>query len=360
MKCKCVFPPQSGPPGVSHICRNYLFLLILCVSGQMFAQAGQIKYVVQYVEECSAIHEISDTITAFSIPDRNALLPQFTRDSVLTIVYNNNTFKTTIWHLENSAYEDWMTRPAKTVIDKTQTKVYDADNHVLYAIPHSPVYKAQLNGLKNYLTTNNIKIVPVYDALNNVLKTAYIDSGFVYTNLGGGDQQFVKDSITVLFNNNLHANALRIDDADGNEKYYFRRGFAVNSIGQLTESYSIERKWDVHFPANCVRSTEIKRFIDYRLTTGIFREELAEDEQTDLQLTVSPNPASNTLHLEWNAEGAKTGVTVIDITGKQVVEWHTDAVTNTADLDIHDLENGLYFVRIAIDDNVCTQSFIKN
>ncbi len=60
-------------------------------------------------------------------------------------------------------------------------------------------------------------------------------------------------------------------------------------------------------------------------------------------ISVFPNPASNSVHLQFNATGLPITVTLTDMSGKQVIRKRYKALNNT-DLDLQDIPNGTYIL----------------
>ena len=73
-------------------------------------------------------------------------------------------------------------------------------------------------------------------------------------------------------------------------------------------------------------------------------------------VSLSPNPAHNSLHLEWN-NPAKTELQIINQIGQILLSTHTDK-TNM-EIDIRQLPAGLYMVRTTQDGNRWTGRFVK-
>jgi hypothetical protein len=82
----------------------------------------------------------------------------------------------------------------------------------------------------------------------------------------------------------------------------------------------------------------------------------------DGQLTLHPNPARNSLHVQWNKEFAVTNVEIslLNTLGQLVMTRRIGAATNSVDLDISDLPAGVYFCRVRSGSGQLVQAVSKN
>ena len=92
--------------------------------------------------------------------------------------------------------------------------------------------------------------------------------------------------------------------------------------------------------------------------TGIY------DNYVYHQIAISPNPASNQISIKFKyfdsfKEGNST-IEVIDLNGKKVLETASLLhITNEQNIDISELQSGLYFLRLKTADFLINQKFIK-
>ena len=85
---------------------------------------------------------------------------------------------------------------------------------------------------------------------------------------------------------------------------------------------------------------------------------LAIDEtnfETYYELKISPNPTNGPIHIQANSNIGK--VSVFDISGRLVKALEINKAE--ASLDISSLNNGIYFVKIWIDQDYITGKIIK-
>jgi hypothetical protein len=73
--------------------------------------------------------------------------------------------------------------------------------------------------------------------------------------------------------------------------------------------------------------------------------------QDEKPLSVYPNPATDQLKVEFKAENAMVPeIKIFDLTGKMVRHFDKEFILNhevfKADLDISDLNTGIYFVKV--------------
>ena len=342
----------------------FLLLTFLILQFKISNGHGTIKSSINYVTETKVFYLISDSINAFSITEKVNLLPEITRDSIVRLVYTNNDLKTTIYHQENNLYEAWMTKPVKTIIDKSRIKVYDRFNHLLVNELHSSMYRSNYNAIKNYLTEHSADIIPDFIQLTATLKREMLDSGFVYSNVGSGYNKFTRDSMEMIFNNAKRSNELIMYKSDGTFNYSIKKGFRMNAAGKIVPSYTIEKKWDDRFPANCVQEYKIVQYPSYTFTNygpGKFAEEEDEEAVEDVdRINLSPNPAHNFIKV-WLPESASgLKLYVYDNTGRLKLENPIiDGVTEF-NVNISSFDRGIYILKLIGDTVNYSETFIKN
>lgn len=76
------------------------------------------------------------------------------------------------------------------------------------------------------------------------------------------------------------------------------------------------------------------------------------------KISVYPNPASDKLNITIDAQGSAT-ITILDITGKEVISESISKGNNTISIDVSSLSHGLYIVKVTTDKKVMTVKFEK-
>nr|WP_243878603.1 T9SS type A sorting domain-containing protein [Winogradskyella sp. DF17] len=79
-----------------------------------------------------------------------------------------------------------------------------------------------------------------------------------------------------------------------------------------------------------------------------------EEEQALTDITIYPNPASDTIYLE-GLQGAISSIEIFSITGQLVKQIEKDFVT----INVKPLETGVYFLKINSKDKQRILKFIK-
>jgi len=74
-------------------------------------------------------------------------------------------------------------------------------------------------------------------------------------------------------------------------------------------------------------------------------------------IKLSPNPATNSLHIEGLSSTPKTKLTIVDITGN--IKLQAVANTSSYNLNIASLKQGNYLLKIEMNDEVVTKQFVK-
>lgn len=332
-----------------------------CFSATMYAQ-GAIKYSVTYVTETKTTYQTNDSLHTFPIFEQLQLIPVITRDSIIKLVYTNNDIKTTVFHLQNSSYPEWATRPAKTIIDKTRIKIFDAGGNMILNQVHAAKYKSKNNQLKSLLTTNNTDILPNYIYLSPTMKTDFTARGFAMTNLGEGTFRFVKDSVTLYYNNSRRINEMQMANEDGTIRYGIKRAFRTNARGVVVPSFEIITKQDKRFGDHCVNEVAITDYVyyDYVTYAGGKWDEDAENDGELIEISIQPNPATNNIVITVPFANIQQPLKIYDNTGNLVFETIIEKHMTEINIDISNLQSGMYYAQLFYPEALITKSFIKN
>ncbi len=94
--------------------------------------------------------------------------------------------------------------------------------------------------------------------------------------------------------------------------------------------------------------------VSYR---GVTTRNLGEDF-ADSNFRIYPNPATNTLQIQFKDEITDAQLTVLDLQGREVM--NRTIFSNDAAINVSDLKAGVYFVRIIYEGNVITKKFVKD
>ncbi len=101
---------------------------------------------------------------------------------------------------------------------------------------------------------------------------------------------------------------------------------------------------------------------------GIFIDKYIVDAETGIDESMAtdniklfPNPAGNTLNIEINNESAQTCIIEVITTEGNTVKHLTKAITGsgnqTVSIDVSDLKNGIYFLKIIFNDGIAIKKF---
>ena len=325
------------------------WLMMVCVialSTSHTKAQTTLLYTINYVADRTTMYVYPDSLQSYLIHEQIALLPVYQRDSVIRMVYTNKDVKNITYYKADSRFEDWMTRPAKSIVDKKSVKLYNSSGMLMLTQTHSADYKALYSDLKTQMSTLGTDLIPDYVQLTNTLKSNLLANGFVMTNLGGGTYRFVKDSVEVRYNNSRKMNEMRLYHADGSLKYALLRDFAVNSFGQTTPVLTQERRPDTRFPGGCVEEVVTTKYPTYYMVYG-GTGKIEEDDMAEDELYISPNPATTETTISYPPEQtdkATAMVEVFDLTGKMVIQKYVNASEGSVVINTSSLEAGVYAV----------------
>ena len=93
-------------------------------------------------------------------------------------------------------------------------------------------------------------------------------------------------------------------------------------------------------------------YLEAAVALGVSSNAINEDA-----ITLYPNPTSNVLNIDNKSGQEITNITIYAINGAKVKQIKTsDALTSIA---VNDLQSGVYFVKIEMNDQVLNYKFIK-
>lgn len=84
-----------------------------------------------------------------------------------------------------------------------------------------------------------------------------------------------------------------------------------------------------------------------------------DDLNNSLELSLYPNPTTSILNIELNTSEVRLDFQVFDILGKQVIKGRSNS-QNHLKIDVSNLQQGLYLIKIASEDKNVTKRFVKN
>ena len=80
---------------------------------------------------------------------------------------------------------------------------------------------------------------------------------------------------------------------------------------------------------------------------------------TNHDIKISPNPATNILHIQGLSSSSNIEVTVVDFAGNVALSVKLSAFSTSYNLNIASLKQGNYLLKIETNDGVVTKQFIK-
>nr|WP_321235202.1 T9SS type A sorting domain-containing protein [uncultured Psychroserpens sp.] len=138
------------------------------------------------------------------------------------------------------------------------------------------------------------------------------------------------------------------DDADGSQGYvYFRikpkAGYVIGDIIPNTAA--------IYFDFNAPVITN-------RFDSEFVEESLSVSESSTLEFDMYPNPAKETLTITLNASSlGNVTLDIVDLQGKLVLE-KVISQSNTIDVNVSDLQSGLYFVKLNASNKTLVEKLI--
>jgi len=325
----------------------------------VFAQNIPVQYSIRYKETVNTYYTIADPTQEFSAAEMVKLRNTTIRDSIIKVVDIDNNVTTTLYHLENSRLEPWMTHPFRTVIDKEQVTTYDKNEKTLSKANHSVQYLKSQELIKNMLFATGADIIPEFPSLTPEAENELIDAGFVYEPGNNNEAVFKKDSMELRVDNDRLIFEMINYTSAGVFHSSVKKGFMKNSLGQIVPAYVIKKSWDDRFRNNCVQKLEITEYENYSITYAIYRS--ADTANTNSEIIIYPNPASDylTAYLSKDCFAVAT-VEILDATGNTMIKKYIPELRQNLTLPVSDLAPGMYMLRIYDQQYQLSKTFYKN
>ena len=162
------------------------------------------------------------------------------------------------------------------------------------------------------------------------------------------DGDMVLTSVEYVFPRPANAQSPQIVDSDNDGiENYLDDDDDGDGVLTINEDYDNDGN-----PANDdVNSNGISDYLDNTVALGVAQPNLSSG------VSIYPNPASDVLYIDNRAESAVTQVSIFGISGNRVRTVKPSAQLEA--LNVSDLESGIYFVRIELDNQVLNYRFIK-
>ncbi|HEY2727737.1 MAG TPA: T9SS type A sorting domain-containing protein, partial [Parafilimonas sp.] len=151
-----------------------------------------------------------------------------------------------------------------------------------------------------------------------------------------------------------HHNGIEWDNVNGVSNYVVQRsydGIHFSSITKINASNSSNYTYADPLPLSGnnyyrLQTTSVSGAVNYSNVIAV----------TEDAIKISPNPATNSLHIE-GLSSSKTKLTVVDFTGN--IKLQTVVNNNSYNLNIASLTTGNYLLKIESGNDVITKKFVK-
>ncbi|NQY07250.1 MAG: T9SS type A sorting domain-containing protein, partial [Flavobacteriaceae bacterium] len=246
-----------------------------------------------------------------------------------------------------------------------ELKIASSNNQVMYASRGSNLFKTTDGGATNWSTLSgfagNINSIAIHPTDPDKVAIATTGAQKVYVSTDGG-----ANWNSYLYNlPNFSALAV-VWENNGNDGLYVGLNYGVFYIDN-----TFPGDWQPfsnNLPNVRVSELEINETTSkiYAGTYGrglwisdAYDPLLSLNDNVFEQLTLYPNPASNTLNIDWNTSD-EVSVKIFDINGKQLHYSKGVSLLNGFDIDTSSYANGVYVVRINTVNAVTVRKLIIN
>ena len=143
-----------------------------------------------------------------------------------------------------------------------------------------------------------------------------------------------------------------LTDSDETQQYEIFQSTNGITIGKFFEG----KLDDIRFYDRVLSANEIEQLFNYGSSCGDLS---VSDNNLKNDLHIYPNPAKDIININSNYKGNQSYLILIyDMSGRKVIEKNAD--TESTEINISNLDSGIYFVKSKIGRNLQTKLFIKN
>ncbi len=212
----------------------------------------------------------------------------------------------------------------------------------------TPATSTDINPNVYYLASGNydVKLIAYNSVSNDTITNTYsvnINISPVADFYANDTTLYLPNAFATFTNNSTYASSYFWNFGDGTTSTDQAPWHQYTSAGSYTISLNVNN-------GICNDNIEFVNYITVYYPTSI-------NEFTDNDITIYPNPASTFVQVK----GIKSKVTtysIIDISGKIVKQLSIEQFNNLT-IDISNLENGIYYIKLQTESNVVVKRFIK-
>mgnify|MGYP006283220551 FL=1 len=233
--------------------------------------------------------------------------------------------------------------------------------------PFSLGFLYRLNKTPDYFFAGALDEVAIY---NKALSDAEVAANFLqsfegkwHCEPGNYAPAFISEPVTEATEGEIYTYDIVTNDVDADDMLTLSVNTKPdwltftdlgNGTGTLSGTPASE---DVGSQSVIMTVTDDKTPINQEFTLNVTGGGVGMDEKADLLQRVYPVPADRYLNFEYDIAVDGT-ITVIDITGKQMIEQKIPSSENQVRLDLTNLEAGLYMYRFQSGEKITIHSFI--
>ncbi len=191
-----------------------------------------------------------------------------------------------------------------------------------------------------FTVTANTTLTATFEA--NAVEPCDVPTGITATDISGNGATITWD--------NANVNGWNI-------QYRTQGANSWSNAASNTNSYTItgltpSTTYEVQVQADCGNgnTSDWSDSYIFTTTTGL-------DSWLENSVKVFPNPASSMLNVQWTMGNEAATIEILDVYGKLLhIMSVTDEITT---INVSDLANGMYFVRVTMDEGTVTKTFVK-
>ena len=276
-------------------------------------------------------------------------------------VINSHEVVTTIDLLASNKYENWMLKPAKTVLDKDGSRCYNDEGGVLAEVPHSTISQKSFD--ENALAMFNSNKLSFPDFLPVSLQAIgeLRKNGFTVQQ-GKKGRLFAKSDTKLLVYDPTNKEIEERDLIGKEVQYSLRQKFTTNDLGQIVPDVKMEVTLEKGRDSLKFWRTVESKYNNYKMVSAkpmTIDVSNVLDKDAEL-LKISPNPAQTDIWVQipHSMQAATPTIRIFDVNGKQVFNQTADYVIQQ--IVVNKFPNGVYLLQVETAKGAkITQRFVK-
>jgi hypothetical protein len=362
------------------ICRlSKVSLLSLFMStGLVFGQLpnnstsnSSTKFSESYDAVVKTVYLLPDSLNPDSIPKLEVvkLTPINEEKHQEMVIDNSGDFIETTLFKSTDEYRDWMTKPAKMIIDKNGAYIYKHDGTLFTKVDREGEQKESYINNKKMFASDGYHNIPVFKPVTESMIDEFQEDGNnVHQDQSNGDIVLRKGKVEIRYNYNQLSQKTTIFN-NNTPTYVHERKFTRNAEGYVIPDYTIDRTFRTLSNGICVQKMVRTTYSNYSSSdmknpANQISTPTVANATFSKGIKVYPTPTSDVINVDLptanSAFPLSVKLSVIDTYNKTWLSQQGIVDGSTTQFNVSNLHVGLYSVLVEWNGQSKTVHFLKN